>query len=94
MQKTLLAAVAVGAILSGATLGTSATAMTLAAPSVLGIASADTMPIERVANVCGISGCSPVWTKRVQKPSPNFVKRAVPLVITVNQQHQNDAPLR
>lgn len=63
------------------------------APFALGAVGAKAPPIERVANVCGINGCAPIWTKRVQKPPPGFLKRAVPIVVQANP-HQNAAPLR
>jgi hypothetical protein len=94
MQKTLLAAFAAGAVLSGVALGAPALAMPLAAPSATGFAGVDSALLERVANVCGVNGCAPVWTKRVQKPPPSFTKMAVPITVTVNQQHQNAAPLK
>jgi hypothetical protein len=69
-----------------------AQAMPLAAPSVLADSGAAGPLLERVANVCGISGCAPVWTKRVHKPPPNFVKMAVPM--TVAPPPRNTAPLK
>jgi hypothetical protein len=69
-----------------------AQAMPFAAPSALGVSSAAAPLLERVANVCGISGCSPVWTKRVHKPPPSFVKMAVPM--TVVPPPRNAAPLK
>jgi hypothetical protein len=57
----------------------------------LGTLRADTT-ITRVTNICGLSGCAPVWTKRVHKPPPNFVKMAVPM--TVAPPPQNAAPLK
>jgi hypothetical protein len=68
-----------------------AQAMPLAAPSAFAVPGAAPL-LERVANICGISGCSPVWTKRVHKPPPSFVKMAAPIVVTP-QQH-NTAPLK
>jgi hypothetical protein len=63
-----------------------AQAMPLAPPS------APSPLLERVANVCGISGCSPVWTKKVHKPPPSFVKMAVPM--TVAPPPRNAAPIK
>jgi hypothetical protein len=77
--------------LSAAVCG-SAQAMPLAAPSVLGVPSAAAPLLEQVANICGLSGCSPVWTKRIKKPPPDFVKHAVPIVVQAHQT-QNTAPL-
>jgi hypothetical protein len=65
--------------------------MPLAAPSAFAGPGAAPL-LERVANICGISGCSPVWTKRVHKPPPSFVKMAAPIVV-MPQQH-NTAPLK
>lgn len=92
MQKPLLAAFAAATILSAATFATSAAAMPLA-PASLGIGSADARLLKPVANICGINGCAPVWTKRVQKPPPSFVRRAVPMTVVPVSQHQNTAPL-
>jgi hypothetical protein len=69
-----------------------AQSMPLAAPPVLGVQAAAAPLLERVANVCGIGGCAPVWTKRVHKPPPSFVKMAVPM--TVVQPPRNTAPLK
>lgn len=88
MAKALRAALAGAAILSAATLGTRAVAMPLAPPA-FRAASARAPLIEPVANVCGISGCAPVWTKRVRKPPPGFVTRAAPLVFPVASAPQN-----
>ena len=66
-----------------------AQAMPLAAPSVPGAAA----PLfERVANVCGINGCGPVWTKQVHKPPPSFVRTAAPIVVA--PQPRNTAPIK
>lgn len=93
MQKTLLAAFAAGAVLSGATLCAQAVAMPLAAPAALGVARTGSPLLERVTNVCGINGCARVLIKRFYKPPPSFTKKAVPIAVTVNQ-HQNAAPLK
>jgi hypothetical protein len=92
MAKAFAAALASAAILSAVTLSTRAVAMPLAPPA-LGAANAPTPFVERVANICGINGCAPVWTKRVRKPPPDFVKRAVPLVVVPASQQQNAAPI-
>jgi hypothetical protein len=55
MRKTLLTAVAAAALLSGGMLGNRAEAMTLATPSALGVALADTGVVQKV--VCGYNGC-------------------------------------
>jgi hypothetical protein len=68
-----------------------ARAMPLAAPSPHG---ADARLLERVTNICGISGCAPVWTKRIRKPLPGFVKHAVPLTVIPASQQQNTAPIK
>jgi hypothetical protein len=69
-----------------------AQAMPPAAPSVLGVPNAAAPLLEQVANICGLSGCSPVWTKRIQKPPAGFAKRAAPIVVQAHQT-QNAAPL-
>lgn len=66
--------------------------MPLTALSVFGAPSTAAPLLERVTNVCGISGCAPVWTKRIQKPPAGFVQRAAPMVVQTNQ-HVNAAPL-
>jgi hypothetical protein len=55
MHKTLLTALAAAALLSGGMLGSRAEAMTLAAPSALGVA--DTGLVVKAAVVCGYYGC-------------------------------------
>jgi hypothetical protein len=92
MQKPLMAAFAAATILSAAALATSAAAMPLA-PAPLGAPSADARLLERIVNVCGVGGCSPVWTKRIRKPPADFVKRAVPITVVPANQHQNAAPI-
>jgi len=42
---------------------------------------ANTDLIVRVTSVCGVGGCAPVFTKRVQHPPAGFVQRAVPLAV-------------
>jgi hypothetical protein len=91
MQKILRAAVTAAMILTSAALAASVKAMTLAAPRSPAATALQLMP---VAVICGVSGCAPVWTKRVHKPSPNFVKRAVPLSAVPASQQQNAAPLK
>jgi hypothetical protein len=92
MSKALLAAFAAATISSAITLGARAVAMPLAPPA-LGAADAPAPLVERVVNICGINGCAPVWTKRVRKPPPNFVKHAVPLAVVPASQRQNAAPI-
>jgi len=91
MTKALRTALASAAILSAVMPGTSAVAMPLAPPA-LGAAHAPAPLVRRIANICGINGCAPVWTKRVQKPPANFARVAVPLVVAPNP-HQNTAPI-
>lgn len=79
-QAVLAAAVAAATFVSGAALSTRASAMTLGAPSALGVAGGNGALLERVVNVCGINGCSPIHVKRVRKPPVGFVQRAAPLV--------------
>lgn len=85
MQRTLSIAFVVVAMLVGAAPWSAAQAMPFGAVHV-------ETAITRVANICGLNGCAPVWTKRVHKPPPNFVKMAVPM--TVVQPKQNAAPLK
>ena len=66
-----------------------AQAMPLAVRSLPGAAA---QSFERVANICGIGGCGPVWTKRVHKPPPSFVKLAAPIVVA--PQPRNTAPIK
>ncbi len=93
MRKISIAAAAIAAIVCGGPFCTRAQAMMPLSPSTFGATGAGATLTVPIAIVCGRTGCTPVWTKRVRKPPPNFVKRAVPLAITVNQ-HQNAAPLR
>ena len=55
--------------------------MPLAAPAVSDAANANADLIVRVTSVCGVGGCTQVFTKRVQHPPAGFVQRAVPLTI-------------
>jgi hypothetical protein len=84
---------AITALSTGAGYGR-AQAMPLIAPPLLGAIGGGAPLLERVANICGMNGCAPVWTKRVRKPPANFVKRAVPLTVVPASQQQNAAPLR
>ena len=63
MRKRLLTAFAAAAFPSGAMLGNRAEAMTLAAPSALGVAAADRSHVEKAAIVCGYYGCVRVWPR-------------------------------
>jgi hypothetical protein len=67
MRKTLLAALAVAAIVSGTILANRAEAMTTATPAALGVAAVDTGMIREAAIVCGTNGCAPVQTKLLQR---------------------------
>ena len=89
MSKTLLAAIAAVTFLSSAMLASPAAAMPLAAPASFGAANAPAPGVKRVTNVCGLSGCAPVWTKRVRKPPVGFVRRAAPLVFPMATATQN-----
>ncbi len=90
MAKALRAVLASAAILSTISLGTGAVALPLAPPP---LTNAPAPLVERVANICGINGCAPVWTKRIHKPPANFVKRAVPLAVVPASEHPNSAPI-
>lgn len=80
MRKIMLIALA-AAVLSGGPFASQATAMNAALPPLRAAATASALPIERVRSVCGISGCAPVFVKRIQKPPRTFTARAVPLVV-------------
>jgi hypothetical protein len=92
MAKALSTALASAAILSAVTLGMPAVAMPVVPPAVEA-ANAPAPRVERVANICGINGCAPVWTKRIRKPPANFVKRAVPLAVVPASRLHNAAPI-
>jgi hypothetical protein len=81
LRKIMLIAIAAAAVLSAGPFGSQATAMNAALPPLRAAARANTWPIERVRSVCGISGCAPVFVKRIQKPPRTFTARAVPLVV-------------
>lgn len=66
MCKALLTALAAATILSGGMLGKGAEAMTFAAPSALGVATADAALVRQAAVVCGNTGCVKVQTSRVR----------------------------
>ena len=91
MKQAVLAAVAAAAFLSGAALATPASAMMLGRPSAFGVAGGNATLLERVVNVCGINGCSPIHVKRVRKPPAGFVRRAAPLVFPVANTRQIQA---
>jgi len=55
MRKTVLTALTAAALLSGGMLADRAEAMTLAAPSALGVA--DSSLVQKAAVVCGYYGC-------------------------------------
>jgi hypothetical protein len=81
LRKIMLIALAAAAVLSGALLAGQATAMNAALPPLRAAARANAWPTERVRSVCGISGCAPVFTKRIVKPPRSFTARAAPLVV-------------
>jgi hypothetical protein len=81
LRKIMLITLAAAAVLSGGPFASQATATNAALPSLRAAAQASAWPIERVRSVCGISGCAPVFTKRIQKPPRTFTARAVPLVV-------------
>lgn len=61
MRKTILAAAAVAALLSIGAPVNEAAAMSAAAPTQLGLPSADGSLVQRTAIVCGYWGCRRVW---------------------------------
>jgi hypothetical protein len=67
MRKLLLVAFAVAVLASNAVLLHRAAAMTLAAPSGLGNATARACLLQKVTNVCGANGCVAVQVKRLDK---------------------------
>jgi hypothetical protein len=60
LRRTVLTALAAAAFLSGGVLGNRAGAMTLAAPSALSAAAADTGLVQKAAVGCGYHGCGRV----------------------------------
>jgi len=77
-----IALVAAAAVLSSGRFASQATAVTAALPSLRAAANEAAVPIERVRTICGISGCAPVFTKRIQKPPRKFTTTAAPLVVS------------
>ncbi len=69
MRKALIAAFAAASVLTGCLIE-SAGAVTVAAPSALGVAANATGLIRQVTVVCGTNGCSQIQTKRVQHRKP------------------------
>ncbi len=64
MRKTLLTAFAAAALLSSAMLASPAGAITLAAPSAIGVAATNTGLVQKTAVVCGYRGCVRVHPRR------------------------------
>ncbi len=64
MRKTLLTAFAAAALLSGPMLASPAGAITVAAPSAIGVAAAGTGLVQKTAVVCGYRGCVRVYPHR------------------------------
>ena len=82
MQGLLRAAFAIAILTSAASFAANqAHAMPLAAPAVPGTATANADLVVRVANICGVGGCAPVFIKRVEHPPIGFVRRAVPFAV-------------
>jgi hypothetical protein len=79
MSKALLTSLSAAVLLS-AVLGTRAVAMPLAVPAP-GIANARAALVERVTNVCGINGCTPVYTKRIVRPKRTGTLIARPIIV-------------
>ncbi len=67
MCKTLVTALAAATLLSGGILGHRAEAMTPAAPSALGAASADAGLVQQAHALCGNNGCVQVQTSAPRK---------------------------
>jgi hypothetical protein len=81
MHKSLLALLAVATMLGAATLGSQANAMPAARLS-RGAATAGAVPTWQIRNICGLNGCAPVQTKRIQKPLRKAPTTAAPVVVT------------
>jgi hypothetical protein len=86
MRKALLAAFAAAAILAMAAPVNRARAMTLAAPSQLGLATADAGLVQQAAWRCGWRGCVPGWHRYYWSypypyPFPYFVIPRIPIWI-------------
>jgi hypothetical protein len=67
MRRTLLVALAVAMMASNGFILHSAAAMTLAAPSALGVTTSGTGLVQKVTAVCGNNGCVSVQVKRLDK---------------------------
>jgi hypothetical protein len=76
MRKLLLVGFAAAVLASNAVLLHRAAAMTLAARSALGTATAPAGLVQKVTNVCGPNGCVAVQVKRLDKHQLH--KTAVP----------------
>jgi len=63
MHRTLLTVLAAAAFFSAGMLSNRAEAITLAAPSALGVAIADTGLVQKAAVVCGYYGCRRVYPR-------------------------------
>jgi len=67
MRRSLLVALAVATMASNGFILHRAAAMTLAAPSALGVATAGTGLVQKATAVCGNNGCLTVQVKRLDK---------------------------
>ena len=68
MRRIQLTALAAATILSVGLFANRAEAMTLAAPSALGVAGAHAAVVRQVAVVCGTNGCAPVQVSHRRRP--------------------------
>lgn len=71
-------------VFAGAAFGTQAQAMSAAAPSLRGLATAHALPIQQVRNICGMNGCAPVFVKRYTVPPRNISKTTAPPLVVSN----------
>jgi len=67
MRRSLVVALAVAMMASNGFILHRAAAMTLAAPSALGVATVGTWLVQKATAVCGNNGCVTVQVKRLDK---------------------------
>ncbi len=79
MRRCPTAAAMIVVVIGAAMCGGRAAAMPFAAPPAS--AGAHGAAVQLVTSICGINGCAPVLTKRIQKPPRSFTTRAAPLVM-------------
>jgi hypothetical protein len=67
MRRSFLTVLAVAILVSNGIILHRAAAMSLAAPSALGVATAGSELVQKATAVCGINGCVAVQVKRLDK---------------------------